>query len=899
VFGTLIMMIVAYLAGRSFVADGAISVLLLGCGALSFGISCLLAPIPIHMERINLGLTIYNVGVLLSGMLHLVGAVAGGSFAIRGYTWRGYLLLNSAYAGVVLVFGLIWLGVNSQVIPVFFLQGQGPTVIRQIVLASAIVSFSLAGLVYLASSRGQTSVFIQFYAYGLILIATGLFGVLLITHVGGILGWVGRLTQYGGGLYILVAVIAAYQQSGRLQLSLRSALLHSERRFRLAASAAGIGEYYQDFETGEEYWSPEILQIIGLNPGERPQLEDGIPAAVHPEDRPQVLAEVMGCFEARRSEFSSEHRIVRRDGDVRWVLVRGRLQYNGRDTALSVYGIAMDITESKRTEEALRSSQARERAYLEHLPVGLWFANEKGELIYGNPAGQQIWSGARYVGVDEFHEYKAWWHDTGEPIQPEDWAVARAIRRGETSLNEEIDIQCFDGTRKTILNSAVPVLDASGAIAGAVVINQDITERKHAERVLRQSQEELERRVAKRTSQLHQRADQLARMASELTLTEQRERRRLAQVLHDHLQQLLVGAKFGLRVLSNHADEQLQRYVVQVEELINESIKASRSLTVELSPPILHEAGLAAGFEWLARWMEEKYGLKVHLESDHRVESDREDVRVLVFQSVRELLFNIVKHAQVTEAEVELALHDPDHLRVTVIDRGRGFKAEKAWKVDAEPGGGFGLFSIRERLTLLGGRIEIDSREGEGTRCTLVAPMRYESASSELSTDTKPQGAMQPARSDIHPEAAEALDGEDIRLLLVDDHAVMRQGLSALLSEQPSITVVAEADNGAAAIEQARHIHPDIILMDFSMPQMDGVEATRRIHEEMPEIRIIGLSMYEERDRSAAMIEAGATAYLPKTGSTDKLIETIRQVCRPASADHDDPVHTQHNETSQ
>jgi signal transduction histidine kinase len=130
---------------------------------------------------------------------------------------------------------------------------------------------------------------------------------------------------------------------------------------------------------------------------------------------------------------------------------------------------------------------------LEHLPVGVWLANEKGEIIYGNPAGRKIWAGAKYVGPDEFHEYKAWWYDTGKPLESYDWAVARAVMHKQTSLNEVILIECFDGSTKVILNSAVPMLGEDGSILGAAVLNEDITERKQSEAALQANAEKLER----------------------------------------------------------------------------------------------------------------------------------------------------------------------------------------------------------------------------------------------------------------------------------------------------------------------------------------------------------------------------------------------------------------------
>lgn len=128
---------------------------------------------------------------------------------------------------------------------------------------------------------------------------------------------------------------------------------------------------------------------------------------------------------------------------------------------------------------------------LQLLPVGVWIMNKEGRIIHGNPAGQRIWAGARYVGMDEFGEYKGWWVDTGKLIEAHEWAAARAITKGEVSLKEEIEIECFDGTHKFILNSAMPIQDSSGAIVGAIIVNEDVTETRKAHEELRKLNSEL------------------------------------------------------------------------------------------------------------------------------------------------------------------------------------------------------------------------------------------------------------------------------------------------------------------------------------------------------------------------------------------------------------------------
>jgi CheY-like chemotaxis protein len=411
----------------------------------------------------------------------------------------------------------------------------------------------------------------------------------------------------------------------------------------------------------------------------------------------------------------------------------------------------------------------------------------------------------------------------------------------------------------------VPLLDAEGEVEFLVFALRDVTERKRTEDQL------LSANLA-----LQQQTRQLRHLASELTQTEERERRRLAQTLHDHLQQLLVGARFGVEVLRRRAQTgELVQAVGHVDELLEEAIEASRSLTYELSPPILYEAGLIPALKWLARWTEEKHGLAVRLQAeDDTCDPESQETRVLLFQAVRELLFNVVKHAKVRTACLTVTSRGDQSIQIVVADNGVGFDPQALKTADGSFGG-YGLFSIRERLGLLGGRLEIHSAPGQGSRFTLLAPLRPPAGPG---IESGPAGGSQ--TSEAQSATAELDQAPDvsrkIRVLLADDHQVMRRGLARLLQEELDIEVVGEADDGRTAVELARQTLPDVIVMDVSMPRMNGIEATRILSTDLPDIRVIGLSMYGEADRAQAMRDAGAVAYLNKCDPSEDLIAAIR-----------------------
>lgn len=207
---------------------------------------------------------------------------------------------------------------------------------------------------------------------------------------------------------------------------------------------------------------------------------DGAPV---PRER-LVSARALGSGETVGDE---EYVIERPDGSRIPVLWSAAPIHDDEGRVLGGVGVFQDMSERMRVEGAIRKNERLMNGIFEILPVGVWIADETGRIVRANSAGLRIWAGARYVGVAEFGEYKAWWLDTGKPITADDWALARALTKGETSIGELIRIQCFDGTFKTIINSAVPLYDDQGTFAGAIVVNEDVTSLRDTEEALRRA----------------------------------------------------------------------------------------------------------------------------------------------------------------------------------------------------------------------------------------------------------------------------------------------------------------------------------------------------------------------------------------------------------------------------
>jgi two-component system CheB/CheR fusion protein len=379
--------------------------------------------------------------------------------------------------------------------------------------------------------------------------------------------------------------------------------------------------------------------------------------------------------------------------------------------------LVRQLDEHKRTEDALRESEELYRTLVNTLPAGIILADPTGAFTYISPAAQRILGLAPGEGLGK---------GLGQWVAPE--CEELRVERGKRLFTEkhpqppvEYRLLRTDGTPFWAELTSAPFFDLHGGLKGIVTVCQDISDHKRMENDLRQINQTLEHRVAERTAEVEDYAANLRALAAELTQAAARERRHLAQILHDHLQQLLVAAKFRVELACRKVQEPSAAAALRETcEFLDQALTESRSLTVELSPPLLYEDGLAAALRWLAGQFQDRHHLPVSFQADARAEPSDEPTRVLLFQCVRELLFNCVKHARARSVQVCLDRFDEDRLRLVVSDDGCGFAPEAIGA--GRTTDGFGLFSIRERLQSIGGRLEIVSSPGQGTQMVIETP---------------------------------------------------------------------------------------------------------------------------------------------------------------------------------
>jgi CheY-like chemotaxis protein len=207
-----------------------------------------------------------------------------------------------------------------------------------------------------------------------------------------------------------------------------------------------------------------------------------------------------------------------------------------------------------------------------------------------------------------------------------------------------------------------------------------------------------------------------------------------------------------------------------------------------------------------------------------------------------------------------------------VSDDGGGFDPSATLYDRHKLQAGLGLFSIQERLALLDGHLDIVSAPGNGSRFTLTLPR---ARLARLTTDDTETPRLDTDRQDRLIYNAVRGPSKALRILIADDHAVVRARLRELLGARPELRVVGEASNGVEAIFQAKTLQPDVILMDVAMPPKNGIEATREINDALPHIQVVGLSTFCDETTERAMREAGAQTYFSKTESTHPLFDYV------------------------
>ena len=370
-----------------------------------------------------------------------------------------------------------------------------------------------------------------------------------------------------------------------------------------------------------------------------------------------------------------------------------------------------DITEKVKMDEALHEERDRAQQYLDIAGAIILAIDQHGTVMLINQRGAEIlkYSHDEIVGRNWFDNF------IPERMKNEVTSILFRLIAGGAAPIEYVEnsILTKDGEERIISWQNSVIQDDGGTIVGILSSGEDITERKHAEEKLVEYSEELRL------------------MSSELSLTEQRERQHIATELHDRIGQSMAVSKLKLEELRRELSEtEFEKSVDEVIEIMDQLIGDTRSLTFDLSPPVLFILGLEAALEWLAEQFQEKHGLKVTFQWKGAGRKLDKDIAFVLFRSTQELLINIVKHSRADVVSISMK-KSRGKIQINVRDNGVGFDPKEI-KMPTDSTGGLGIFSIRERRNYLGGQFRVEAKPGCGSSVTMVVPLNIQRKRSTL-----------------------------------------------------------------------------------------------------------------------------------------------------------------------
>lgn len=470
-------------------------------------------------------------------------------------------------------------------------------------------------------------------------------------------------------------------------------------------ASTNVATLFLDRELRIRRFTPRVADLFNMMPADR-----GRPLAhiTHKLQGDSLLADAAKVL-AQLSVIERE--MVDVDGN--WYLVRLRPYRSNEDRIEGVVVTFVDVTPMKQTEEKLRASSAFQEDIIHTIREGLLVLNLDLRVEFANQPFYQMFAVKEMETVGTL----IYQLGNGQWDIPELRRLLEEVLPNNQIFNDYEMAHEFEtiGWRAMRLNGRR--LDGQQRILLAI---EDITARQQALNQLKQMNETLEKEVNQRTRKIRE-------LASDLLEAEQNVRQRIARTLHDDLQQIIYSMRVPLeqltRIQGNDVTADLRKRITELDDMMQSAFTMTRQMARELKPPVAMGETLPASMAKMALYFKELHALDVDIIVHDDVTSKDADTHYLLFNMVRELLFNVVKHAEINSATVEIGQAD-GALHVNVRDSGKGFDAEKL--LAPETGGGFGLHDIREQVTMLNGRLEINSIPGDGTRVDIFIPLMNE-----------------------------------------------------------------------------------------------------------------------------------------------------------------------------
>jgi len=604
-----------------------------------------------------------------------------------------------------------------------------------------------------------------------------------------------------------------------------AALRESEERLRLVANVAPVMIWMSHVDKRCTYFNQGWLDFTGRSLDE--EIGDGWTEGVHPDDLARCLETYTNAFD-RRGDFQMEYRLRRHDGEYRWIFDSGVPRFNLDGTFTGYIGSCIDVTERNRMDEALRESEERFRRVFEEGPLGLALVGKDFHFAKVNSALCQM------VGYPEASLLQMTFADITYPDDLRaDVELAERLFKGEIPFYTLQKRYVKKSGEIIWINlTASVVRNQQGEPMHGLAMIEDITEVKRSY--------EIENQLA---TDLAASRDEIRALAASLMRAQEDERRRVSRELHDDIchQLAFLARDIGTLAIGSQSSENLRAQLEAIRARVVHTSQEAHDIAYRMRTAVLDDLGLVASLEDLCRQFSERYpNISWSFKDSRLPTSIPPEVATCLYRVAQEGLQNKAKHSHAKFVSVRLGLKK-GAVVLTIRDDGVGFdpKAVKGR-------GGLGLISMKERAHLVNGKLTITSRLGRGTQLDLEVPLPVE------------QLVQRP------------------RVLLADDHPVILEDIRAVLA--PKYEIIETVADGRTLVEAALRLKPDLIVVDITMPLLNGIDAAVQIKRSLPDMKLLFVTMHASTAYLKAAFEAGGTGYVLKSGLREELPDAVQRV---------------------
>jgi len=489
------------------------------------------------------------------------------------------------------------------------------------------------------------------------------------------------------------------------------------------------------------------------------------------------------------------------------------------------------------------------RELLDALEIGVACVSERGIIRYSNP---------RFGDMVAAPPFKSL---TGTNLRSflsgSSWRdLDMALRRSAGVPSEgQLQLDVVSGPKRMIRVSFVPIPSAEyGPLIG--IVATEVTRLMETAQALRDSEASVQN------------------LSARLLRVQDEERRHMARDLHDTIGQELAIAVMRVEQIAKEVSTgapNVQEELAECSEWLRKIESEIRTLSYVLHPPLLDQIGLVPALKWYIEGFSKRSGLNVQIDVRSKIPRLNVEEETALFRIVQESLTNVLRHSGSPEAYVRIGLEN-DSLCVSIEDKGQGIKRDRANEPKAPLG--VGIAGMRGRLSLVQGTLDIQSDE-QGTKVNATVPVRradYKSVSAS-------ESAAAPARPMHHAQQPVA-QGRTARILVADDHEIARRGIRDLFRDEPELEICGEAQDGVEALAKVNELHPDLLILDLSMPKMGGFSVANHLRRTNPSLKILVYSTHSHPDIERMARTAGCRGCVHKANAARDLVRGARAILR-------------------